>query len=667
MQRLSNLAFLAAAAAAAAAAALATAPNAHAAASEALRLPGPLSPRNASYAITATLDAAAHTVDGEERITFRNVTTAGARELVFHLYLNAFKNETTTFFRESRGQHRTARAERNGGWGATTITRLTVDGVDLTSSVRVDETLATVTLPRPLGPGETATIDVRFRARLPRVFARTGWFGEFFAVAQWFPKLAVFSCDGATCRWRAHQHHLNSEFFADFGVYDVTFRAPTRFVVAATGVPVGAEDAPDGMRTYRFHAEDVHDFALALSPDFTVVTDRVTDAAGEIEVALYSPSAHAPNRARHLAAARATLVELGRRLMPYPYRRLSIVDVPTGAEGAGGMEYPTLFFTFDAPAPTRVWAPEIVTAHELAHQWFYGIVASDEVEEAWLDEGFTEAATEWALRALQGRPRSLVYDLLGHRIGYAEGHRLSYRRVATLDPLAIHSYAYATNSAYGAITYGKTLLALTTLEGILGPARVEAGMRRYVEKWRFGHPRKDDFIAAFGEGAGADLGWYWGPVLDGVAIVDDAVRSIEVREKRPPVGLFDAPDGGLTEVEPQPHVPGATTTWISEVLVERRGAIRLPTELRVIFTDGSEKRERWPGSDTDPSGPAWRRFTYEGPAAVAGAELDPDDKITLDINRWNDGLLARRDPTPRQRLARRLESLLVALLGAVGL
>jgi len=638
----------------------------HAAAPPALRVPGPLSPRNANYTLTATLDPAAHTVDGEERVTFRNVAAGPARELVLHLYLNAFKNDQTTFYRESKGQHRSARANRHDGWGAIEVTRLVVDGTDLTAALRVDETLATVALPRPLAPGETVTLDVRFRARLPRVFARTGWYGDFFAVAQWFPKLAVFACapDGADCRWRAHQHHLNSEFFSDFGVYDVTFRAPSRYTVAATGVPVGTEELPGGLRAHRFHAEDVHDFALALAPDFAIVTDRVTDGVGDIDVVLYSVPGHAANRGRHLAAARATLVELGRRLTPYPYARLSIVDVPTGAEGAGGMEYPTLFFTFDSPAPARVWAPEIVTAHELAHQWFYGIVASDEVEEAWLDEGFTEASTDWALRALQGnQPRALVYDLLGHRITYAEGHRLSYRSVATLDPLDLHAYRYATNRDYGAITYGKTLLAFTTLEGLIGAARVEAGMRRYVERARFTHPRRADFVAAFSEGAGEDLSWYWGPILDGVGVVDDAVRSIEVREKRPPEGLFDAPDGGLREAAATHRAPGEKTTWISDVLVERRGAIHLPTELRVVFTDGSERREPWPAEAT----PAWRRFTFEGPTAVARAELDPDGKITLDTNRWNDGLLARRDPEPRQRLSRRLESLLLALLGAVGL
>jgi hypothetical protein len=651
-------------------------PTARAAEPQALRVPGPLSPRNANYTITATLDPAAHTVDGEERVTWRNIAAGPARELVLHLYLNAFKNDRTTFFRESRGQHRTARATRRGGWGAIEITRLLVDGADLTAAVRVDETLATVALPRPLAPGETVTLDVRFRARLPRVFARTGWYGDFFAVAQWFPKLAVFDCapagaggsDGATCRFRAHQHHLNSEFFSDFGVYDVTLRAPARYTVAATGVPVGTEELAGGLRAHRFRAEDVHDFALALAPDFAVITERATDGVGDIELVLYSPPGHAANRGRHLAAARATLVELGRRLTPYPYRRLSIVDVPTGAEGAGGMEYPTLFFTFDSPAPARVFAPEIVTAHELAHQWFYGIVASDEVEEAWLDEGFTEAGTDWALRALQGGPpRALVYDLLGHRITYAEGHRLSYRTVATLDPLDIHAYRFATNRAYGAITYGKTLLALTTLEGLLGPARVEAGMRRYVERSRFTHPRRADFVAAFNEGAGEDLTWFWTPILDGVGVVDDAVRSIEVREKDPPQGLFETPDGGLAEVSAPP--PGSTaaaggkTTWISEVLVERRGAIHLPTELRVVFTDGSERREPWPAEPA----PAWRRFTFEGPHAVARAELDPDAKITLDTNLWNNGLLSRRDATPRSRLARRLESILVALLGTVGL
>src|SRR4051812_37257998 len=126
---------------------------------EALRVPGPLSPRNASYQISASLDAEHKTVSGKERLTWRNTTRGAAAQLVFHLYMNAFKNESSAFYRESHGHHRLFNAYPHG-WGAIDITRLVVGGVDLTAGVRVDDTLATVALPAPLAAGATAQIDI---------------------------------------------------------------------------------------------------------------------------------------------------------------------------------------------------------------------------------------------------------------------------------------------------------------------------------------------------------------------------------------------------------------------------------------------------------------------------------------------------------------------------
>jgi len=624
-----------------------------------LRVPAPLSARNASYQLDAQLDPAQKQLTGTGRLHWRNTQSGPATELVFHLYMNAFKNEKSAFLKESGGQHRTAVFDRKD-WGAIDVTRLVVDGVDLTSRAVVDDTLLRVALPHAIAPGATSEIDLRWTTKFPRVFARTGWGdNEFFAIAQWFPKVGVWDCQGG-CRWRAHQHHLNSEFFSDFGVYEVTLRLPARFIVAGTGVELGTEVIGDEV-VHRFLAEDVHDFALAASPKFDVRQGSYHDPLGEVALTYYAQPGRGDRPTLHLAAAQAGLAELGARMFPYPYKRLSIVEPAAGAEGAGGMEYPTLIFTFDVAAPAQIKFGELVTMHELSHQYFYGMIASDEVEEAWLDEGLADAGTDWGLERLLG-DTALLYDWGGHRLTTRAERRAGYGPVARVDPPETQAFAFRDNGVYGAVTYGKTQLALSTVRGLIGDARFFAGIGRYAERWRFLHPRIDDFIAAFDDGAGEDLRWFWDEALRGTQVLDYAVGSIQVTEQRPPAGLFDtATDGGTRQqIAPSLH---AGPPYHSEVVVDRRGDFRFPVELKVVFDDGSERRERWDGGRSD--GAHWHRFSYDTDHQVVRAEVDPDAKVPLDVDRWNDGLLLRADAAPRRTMMRRLDAWLSVLTALV--
>ena len=624
----------------------------------ALRMSGQLSPRNANYDMKLSLDPVAHTVAGHETLSWRNPTRGDAHSLVFHLYMNAFKNQASTFYKESKGVHRISKAEKHG-WGAIEVTKLVVAGKDLTAQLRVDDTLGTVELPAPVAAGANAEIVIDWKTRLPEVYARTGFHEDFFAVTQFFPKIGVWDCPAqGDCRWRAHQHHLNSEFFADYGVYDVELTLPKRFVVGATGVLTDEKQTGD-QQTLRYHAEDVHDFAIVASPRFVKHEDAFQDALGEVKISLLAIPGHEANAPRHLAATKVGLAELTRRFGPYPYTGITVVDVPDGAEGAGGMEYPTLFLTADAPVPASAHLPEYVTIHELAHQYFYGIVGSDEVEEAWLDEGLTETVTDWGIEREFG-PRGSLYDLFGHTMSATEASRLRYRARADLDPLETRAFEYVDMSSYGAVTYAKTNVVLRTLEALLGAARFEPAMRNYYQTWRFKHPRLDDFEKSFDEGAKEDLSWYWNATLSSTQVLDYEVLSVESRAHPRPSGLFDS-DGGLKEVE----VPaGEKAPFTSDVVVHRRGELVFPVELRVVFDDGSERKEKWDGGRAD--GLRWRRFHYEGEHKVRWAGIDPDDKISLDVRRINNALREEPDSAPRGRMTAGFSAVVSTLLAWVG-
>jgi hypothetical protein len=196
-------------------------------------LPGaePVSPPAVEYTIQASLDAAAHVVDGQERLVWRNPSAEPVGELRFHLYLNAFKNNRSTFFRESGGQ---LRGDKFGAkpedWGWIDISSFqTAGGADLKPSMRFvqpdgneasDETVLAVTLPAPVPPHGEIALAIAFRSKLPRVFARTGYVRDFHLVGQWFPKIGVYEPAGmgrAAGGWNCHAFHANSEFYADYG------------------------------------------------------------------------------------------------------------------------------------------------------------------------------------------------------------------------------------------------------------------------------------------------------------------------------------------------------------------------------------------------------------------------------------------------------------------
>jgi len=313
-----------------------------------LNVPNPGAPEVASYTMAVRLDPAAHQLSGQAAITYRNTTQHAIPDLVFHLYLNAFKSMDTVFMKESGGQLRGDRfVEGDSGWIEVDALRLK-DGAELALLPVEDGTLARALLPSDIPPGGQVELELSFRAQLPRVFARTGWAPDasgdpFFLVGQWFPKLGVWTDDG----WNAHVFHGNAEFFADFGSYNVAITLPEGYTSGATGLPQETVKNGDGTQTITYHAAGVIDFAWTASPNLRVATKEIAIAGQDVEIVyLYLPE-HEWSRQRQLDGAALSLARDSEWFGAYPYTRLTVVDVPDEGSGAGGMEYPT-FITIGA-------------------------------------------------------------------------------------------------------------------------------------------------------------------------------------------------------------------------------------------------------------------------------------------------------------------------------
>ncbi len=164
--------------------------------------------------------------------------------------------------------------------------------------------------------------------------------------------------------------------------------------------------------------------------------------------------------------------------------------------------------------------------HEFGHQYWYGMVATNEFEDAWMDEGINSYTEVKVLDSILGKDTSIL-NMAGATLGEREMQRLSYIGVADLDPIAQNAYEYYNSNSYGGITYGKTASVLLTLEGIIGEDTMAKSMHTYFMKYRFTHPTKEDFLKTIEEVSGKDLRWYFNQAVYGTPVMDYSVRKIE--------------------------------------------------------------------------------------------------------------------------------------------
>jgi hypothetical protein len=624
-----------------------------AAPSRASELPPPPaeSPRNANYTIEARLDPAQHTLEGQLVLEWRNTSGVALSSFPFHLYWNAFESNLSTAARGEgrRAPHSTSRSQKDRNFGYThvlSVRLLAPQEAELTPTLRyihpdddnaTDHTVMEVETPSPLPPGATARFRIEWTSRVPYGdVGRAGWVHDYNFLAQWFPKIGVYWKGG----WNCHQFHATTEFFADYGIYDVRLTLPKEYVVGATGVLKDKVVNPNGTQTLRFYQEDVHDFAWTASPLFLDKAARFDEPGyPPVEIRLLLQPDHAFLESRYFEATKIALRSYGAWSAPYPYPHLTVVDPPWGS-ASRGMEYPTLF-TGGASifSPRALQSPEAVTIHECGHQFWYGLVGNNEFEEAWLDEGInTYHETKASFLAIGPQVFSHRYFGLSRRSGWpvvapgvflgrGEDQLEDLRRVGTTDSMVRRGWEYRTPDSYGLNSYFKPSLSLQTLEALVGDDTMIRIFRTYGRRYRFAHPTTEDFIATVNEVTGKDYRPYFDQTWFSSDLCDYA---ISVRNKRARIleGFTDTP---TTPPALAPHVKRKDKSgpYDSEVTVLRLGGVRLPVEIYVEFEDGQTAREAWDGEYR------WTRFTYHRPVRVRRAVVDPEGKLAIDVDPSN--------------------------------
>jgi hypothetical protein len=432
------------------------------------------------------------------------------------------------------------------------------------------------------------------------------------------------------------------------------------------------ESFADGRKHLTYEAAMVHDFAWAADPKFV---ESFTDYHGIRIRQLIQPDRAADSRV-HLEAQVAALASYEARFGPYPWSTITIVHPPEGAAGAGGMEYPTLYTTSnyephrELPGTTlNRFSGLFTTVHEFGHQYFQGLFASNEHAQPWLDEGMNTTSNHLVMLDNFGENAWMV-NVFGQKLTVHDELQLAMGIATRLDPIDQTAADFQLYRTYGLMTYAKTAATMLTLRNLVAdvePNPWDEAMRVYAERARFAHPKGGELEDVLVHEIGGELGRFpvageGGPGtvwLDVRDFLDQALRGTEevdfallVVENHPKLGHggYHRDEHGVlveTEAEERPEAKRRFTLgsprsrWASlpddamegVVTIHRKGGFRVPVELLVEFTDGSEKVLAWDGRD--------RHVTFEFPGQrVRRAVLDPRRRLLLEHHRLDNAVYA---------------------------
>jgi hypothetical protein len=542
------------------------------------------------YKIAVRLDDEEHALSGEAAIVYTNHSPDTLHFLYFHLWANAFRDRNTAFS-DQRIRMRSSKFyfAKDSDLGGYEDIDFMVQGETLSWSLDPDNPdIARVDLPWLLCPGEQIELLIPFRMKVPASFSRLGHVDQSYQFTQWYPKPAVYDREG----WHPMPYLDMGEFYSEFGSFKVEITLPANYVVAATGElqteserafllakeketrewlekdPPKAEGRSAALKkdtipassaewkTIRYTAERVHDFAWFADKRFRVLKGDVALASGRrvdtwefftyIESWLWKDAISYLNRSVRFFSD---------RVGEYPYPQATAVMSALSA--GGGMEYPMITVIGESGDAKSL---DLVITHEVGHNWFYGILASNERDHAWMDEGINTYYEQAYIETYYGEDimGAFLPPFLAKGIDAPLGelgYLLQARRGRDQAPETHSDQFKSLNYWLGA--YEKPGRAFRHLAGALGEERFDQAMQAYYREWQFRHPQPGDLIALLERETGEDLGWLFDGYIFSTKKIDYAVSGlkkmgetyeVKVRNRRqlaPPFALYGVRDSQI--------------------------------------------------------------------------------------------------------------------------
>jgi len=504
--------------------------------------------QDVTYKIDITLHPETKTYEGHEIFTYKNNSNQTLDYLWFHFYPNAYKNESTPYGKEQERSRSTLfHFSKKDRRGFLNLNSAKIDGKELKweyKSDAIDE--IKIHLPEPLKPGLSLTMKMEFEGKFPRLNSRMKFTTDnYFSATQWYPKIVVFDRDG----WHPDSYLNNGEFYGEFGDFDVSITLPENYVIDATGMLQENLDEEkfiktivestsklvqleskkerkkfvkewikdrkektdfDKTKTVRFIAKNVHDFAWFAGEKYMMYQSKDKD---DVLINVLVDPENAYDWKEVTRFVDHTLWFYGKHVGKYEYPKASVVN--GGRHGSGGMEYP-MITTITIPAMEWAKLLELVVMHEVGHNWFYGMLGTDERKETFMDEGVNSFLEYKYMEHFHGFNNITDFkaltkiDLLEdigewHLLNMTYGSLVSTQ---TDQPMNLRAEEYS-GINYGSITYHKGALMLLALEWLIGKENFWKGMHLYFDTWTGKHPTSKDFFDIMSQVSGMDLNSFY--------------------------------------------------------------------------------------------------------------------------------------------------------------
>ncbi|MFQ6615464.1 MAG: M1 family metallopeptidase [Fidelibacterota bacterium] len=575
------------------------------------------------YRMDVSLDPEEHLLTGESSIVYVNRSPDTLDHIFMHLYPNAFQEGSVKYREFQRVHYSGGISDDNPSYIRIDRFRIEGPGNAVSTRFKIEDTILSAPLDPSLTPGDSIIVTLEWKHKVRKRAGRMGYSGQQYDMAQWYPKMVVYDDLG----WHNVPFHAIGEFYGEFGNYLVTLDLPASYIVGASGVVVQGDpgweavtvdtttDFSEWVRTLdtlesdstarrkvTFRAENVHDFAWVASP--TYVYEHGSWGGIDVHV-LFNRSVGSRWSQVVRERTERALEWLTTRFGPYPYPQVTVTHAMRG----GGMEYPMLVMNGSES--------EGLILHEVGHIWFYGILGNNEVDEPWLDEGFTTFQTRWYLEN-RYPPYGIDFEHSGGYSGFQRRHwtftsisdRTQWTAIRFMtgphnSPIATKSYLSPGYNVYRQNAYTKPSLMLECLRYALGEDVFEAGMQTYFDRWKLKHPNELRFRQVMEEVSGQDLGWFFDAWLHQSSYTDYAIESWSKRKL----------DDGSYEIT---------------VAILNLGDMMSPLDVEVHMENGKTQRTRWTNHEY-----RWKdEFTFTVPGIPRKVVLDPDNRI-LDVNLMN--------------------------------
>jgi aminopeptidase N len=494
-----------------------------------------------NYNIDVSLNDADNTLHGFEKIEYINNSPDTLTYIWFHIWPNAYKDETTAFYKQltilKDGKRKIRNFKERGYIDSLSFKE---DGENIRFENHPDyNDVIKLFLLKPLYPGGHTILTTPFFVKIPSYISRLGHDGQSYMITQWYPKPAVYDKKG----WHAMPYLDMGEFYSEYGSYDVNITVPSSYVVAATGIletqnekefyqTIGKKNkqlinayknnkqeqkikslltyyysASEGTKTLSWHADSVHDFAWFADKNFVINYDTLQLASGKI-IDAYT-FYHASDKEWY--SSEDDVEDIIRRyslwIGEYAYPVVNAVEGPSNSS-SGGMEYPMITLITEPNANDKKL--DGILAHEVGHNWFYAMLGTNERDNPWMDEG-VNTYFEFKYEGEKYHSNLVFGNAIPQRVKDLDEEHFfasiynTLNQIPMYQPVASATAAFNDDEEYSSVVYLKTAIWMYTIELSIGSDKLQQAIHGYFRDWKFKHPTRADMKASFENSTGIDF------------------------------------------------------------------------------------------------------------------------------------------------------------------